>query len=144
MAAIDGISSISNAATYQTKAVPQVNAVEAVDESNAGAEMASQVVTVQNKDKSDNGEQGSNKENEKKNGSDFTNDQIKKAVDELNKKMRNNSALEYGIHDKTNRVTIKVVDKDSKDVIKEYPAEETLDMLAKVWELAGILVDEKL
>ena len=38
---------------------------------------------------------------------------------------------------------IKIVDKDSKDVIKEYPPEETLDMIQKVWEMAGIMVDEK-
>jgi len=35
------------------------------------------------------------------------------------------------------------VDKKSKEVIKEYPPEKTLDMIAKVWELAGLLVDEK-
>ena len=39
---------------------------------------------------------------------------------------------------------IKIVDKDTKDVIKEFPPEETLDMIQKVWEMAGILVDEKL
>jgi predicted esterase YcpF (UPF0227 family) len=49
----------------------------------------------------------------------------------------------FGIHDKTNRVTIKMVDKDTKKVIKEFPPEETLDMIAKVWEIAGIMVDEK-
>ena len=49
----------------------------------------------------------------------------------------------FGIHDKTNRVTIKIVDRDTKKVIKEIPPEKTLDMIAKVWELAGILVDEK-
>ena len=49
----------------------------------------------------------------------------------------------FGIHDDTNRVTIKIVDKKSKQVIKEFPPEKTLDMIAKAWELAGILVDEK-
>ena len=34
-------------------------------------------------------------------------------------------------------------DKDTKEVIKEFPPEKTLDMIAKVWEVAGILVDEK-
>ena len=29
------------------------------------------------------------------------------------------------------------------EVIKEFPPEKTLDMIAKVWEVAGILVDEK-
>ena len=49
----------------------------------------------------------------------------------------------FGFHDKTNRVTIKIVDKDTKEVIKEIPPEKTLDMIAKAWELAGILVDER-
>ena len=69
-------------------------------------------------------------------------DQIRKAVDDLNKKMSNSEAI-FGIHDKTNRVTIKIVDKKTKEVIKELPPEKTLDMIAKVWEMAGIMVDEK-
>ena len=48
------------------------------------------------------------------------------------------------IHDATNRVMIKIVDKDTKEVLKEYPPEKTLDMIAKVWEVAGLLVDEKM
>ena len=67
---------------------------------------------------------------------------LKKAVDTINKKM-NNSVAQFGIHDKTNRITIKIIDRDTKKVLKEFPPEETLDMIAKVWELAGIMVDEK-
>ena len=70
------------------------------------------------------------------------NEKIKKAVEQLNKNMPNSEAV-FGIHDETNRVTIKIIDKESKEVIKEYPPEKTLDMIAKVWEMAGILVDEK-
>ena len=33
--------------------------------------------------------------------------------------------------------------KDTKETIKEIPPEKTLDLIAKAWELAGILVDEK-
>ena len=69
--------------------------------------------------------------------------QLKKAVNDLNKQMKNSEAI-FGIHDKTNRVTIKIIDKTTKEVIKENPPEETLDMIAKGWEIAGILVDEKL
>ena len=71
------------------------------------------------------------------------NSQIRKAVDEINKKAHNSEAV-FGIHDATNRVTIKIVDKDTKKVLKEYPPEKTLDMIAKVWEMAGLLVDKKL
>ena len=72
-----------------------------------------------------------------------TNEQIKKAVEKLNKNMMSHSEAVFGIHEATNRVTIKIIDKDTKKVIKELPPEKTLDMIAKVWELAGILVDEK-
>ncbi len=71
-----------------------------------------------------------------------SNEQIKKAVESLNKKMEHSEAI-FGIHDGTNRVTIKIIDKDTKEVLKELPPERTLDMIAKVWEMAGILVDEK-
>lgn len=71
------------------------------------------------------------------------NEKIKKAVEQLNKNMPHSEAV-FGVHDETNRVTIKIVDKESKEVIKEFPPEKTLDMIAKVWELAGILVDERL
>lgn len=70
------------------------------------------------------------------------NGQIQKAVEEINKKNPQTEAV-FGIHDGTNRVTIKIVDKESKKVIKEYPPEKTLDMIEKVWEMAGIMVDEK-
>ena len=67
---------------------------------------------------------------------------VKKAVDEMNKKMAN-SVAQFGIHEETNHITIKIVDKESRKVIKELPPEKTLDMIAKVWEMAGLLVDEK-
>lgn len=72
-----------------------------------------------------------------------TNEQIKKAVSDLNKKM-SNTACQFGINEELNRVTIKIIDKDTKEVLKEFPAEETLEMIEKAWELAGIMVDEKL
>ena len=70
------------------------------------------------------------------------NEQLKKAVEDINKKANNSTAV-FGIHEETNRVTIKIVDKQTKEVIKEFPPEQTLDMIAKVWEMAGLMVDEK-
>lgn len=69
-------------------------------------------------------------------------EQLKKAVAELNKNSHN-SQVQFGVHEDTNRITLKIVDKDTKETIKEFPAEKTLDMIAKAWELAGLLVDEK-
>lgn len=71
------------------------------------------------------------------------NDKIKKAIEKMNAQLPNAEA-KFGIHEATNRVMIKLVDKDTQEVIKEFPPEKTLDMIAKCMELAGVLVDEKL
>lgn len=71
-----------------------------------------------------------------------SNEQIRQSVEKINKNMSNSEAI-FGVHEATNRVMIKIVDKDTKEVIKEFPPEKTLDMIAKVWEMAGIMVDEK-
>ncbi|MBQ9863022.1 MAG: flagellar protein FlaG [Lachnospiraceae bacterium] len=69
-------------------------------------------------------------------------DQLRKAVEDLNKKM-SNSEVAFGFHEGTNRVMIRIVDKETKEIIKELPPEKTLDLIAKAWELAGIMVDER-
>lgn len=82
---------------------------------------------------------------EKENGEKvYTEKQIKQAIDEANQitKMTKKS-FEYAFDDQTNRVSITVRDLETDEVIREIPAEETLDMLARIWELAGIVVDEK-
>lgn len=71
------------------------------------------------------------------------NEKVMKAISEMNKKMTSNTEAVFGIHEDTNRITIKLVDKTTKETIKELPPEKTLDMIAKVWELAGIMVDER-
>ena len=67
---------------------------------------------------------------------------LKNAVEQIN---RNSAGMEaiFGYHEGTHRVTIKIVDKDTKEIKKEFPAEKTLDMIQKVWEMAGLMVDEK-
>lgn len=54
-----------------------------------------------------------------------------------------NRSLEFSIHKDTNKIMIKIVDNKTEEVVKEIPPEEILDMMAKFYEIAGILVDEK-
>lgn len=127
------VESINGVGGYQQAAVkpaPQTQGTEFKDESVGTVQMAD--VKVSNAQ-----EMGNSEEFEQP-----TLDQMKKAVESINKKA-NNSTVQFGIHEETNRITVKIVDKETKKVIKEVPAEKTLDMIAKAWELAGILVDEK-
>ncbi len=97
--------------------------------SDQKASSEKQIISEDEKNVVDSGEQS------KKNS-------VKRAVEEVNRKAKS-SELIFGIHDATNRVTIKVIDKGTREVIREFPPEETLDMIAKVWELAGIMIDER-
>lgn len=71
------------------------------------------------------------------------NEKVKKAIETMKAQLPN-AEIKFGIHEKTDRVTIKIVDKQTEEVIKEFPPEKTLDMIAKCMEIAGVLVDEKL
>ncbi len=69
---------------------------------------------------------------------------IKSAVEHANKSMRHaKTKCEFSYHEETKRVSIKVIDEETEEVIREIPPEETLEMLSKMWELAGLMVDEK-
>jgi flagellar protein FlaG len=70
--------------------------------------------------------------------------QMIKAIERANKALEGRStSFEFSIHKKTKQISIKVLDKDTGEVIREIPPEKTLDMVAKMWEMAGILVDER-
>lgn len=70
---------------------------------------------------------------------------IKQAIDEANQRTKfTKKSFEYEVDDKTNRIAITIRDQETDEVIREIPSEETLDMVAKIWELAGIIVDEKM
>ncbi|MFK0524696.1 flagellar protein FlaG [Paenibacillus illinoisensis] len=53
------------------------------------------------------------------------------------------TTLDISIHEKTHEIMVKVLNKDTGELIREIPPEKTLDLVAKMMELAGILVDEK-
>lgn len=133
--AMEPLGSIRNIQTQVTQKPVAENTEVFSGEASPNVSAAALPVKTENKDV-----QNINVDN--KDARQSENDKIKKAVEQLNKKMTHSEAI-FGIHDETNRVMIKIVDKDTKEVIREYPPEETLDMIAKVWELAGILVDEK-
>lgn len=88
--------------------------------------------------------EGQGEKKEFQGGSQQNNKQLQQAVEKFREKMNQTTEAVFGIHEGTNRVMIKIVDKETKDIIKEYPPEQTLDMIQKVWEMAGIMVDEKL
>ncbi len=54
------------------------------------------------------------------------------------------TTLEISIHEKTHDIMVKVLNKDTGELIREVPREKTLDLVANMMELAGLLIDEKI
>ena len=143
---------ISSAMTYTAQPVAQqVTAPRPVEKSaeeftegsmQNAAQPVDNVTLAVNAAQAKDGEQGNQQNNPQNQQPSPSAEAVKKAVDEMNKKM-SNSVAQFGIHEETNHLTIKIVDKETRKVIKELPPEKTLDMIAKVWEMAGLLVDEK-
>lgn len=144
MSVIEGLASA--AAGFQNTGVTKVEPTKheaalttpkALEEAGS---IAKEMITVTQKEGTD--KEGDNKERGEENKAP-SQEKMKKAVEDLNKRMPHTSC-QFSVHDATNRIMIKIVDKETKEVVKEVPPEKTLDLIEKAWELAGVLVDEKL
>jgi flagellar protein FlaG len=89
-------------------------------------------------------DQNKNNGIQQKNDDEVNAQRLKSAISQANYKLKPvRTGCEFSYNEEINRVSIKVVDKDTKEVIREIPPEESLKMLEKIWEIAGLLVDEK-
>ena len=142
------VNGVAAASSYQSqnsqaaKPVSQVSSVtSATDKSNEvvvdSAKSAASNVAVSVGQAADSEKNGSNANDNDKQAESM--DDVK----DIRKVLNNNTIAEFGYNEPTNRITIKIKDKDTDEVIKEIPSEKALEMLAKAWELAGIIVDER-
>ncbi|MEL0640306.1 flagellar protein FlaG [Pseudoalteromonas aliena] len=54
-----------------------------------------------------------------------------------------NKGLEFHVDEDSGRNVIKVVDKESGDLVKQYPSEEVLEIVSNLAKATGALVDFK-
>lgn len=67
------------------------------------------------------------------------------AIEKANKQfIAYDRKFEFAIHEATKKIMVKVIDATNDEVIREIPAERVLDMVATMWEAAGIIVDKKI
>lgn len=66
------------------------------------------------------------------------------AVDRAMKALQGpETSFNVSIHEKTNSIVVKVMNKETGEIIREIPNEKILDLVAKMMEFAGILIDER-
>lgn len=74
----------------------------------------------------------------------ISDEQVVKAIERAIQAMQGKTtSLEFSVHEKTKTISVKILDSSTGEVIKEIPPEKTLDFVAKMWEMAGLFVDEK-
>lgn len=70
--------------------------------------------------------------------------QLIKAIDRAIKALEGPATMfEMKVHKETNAIIVKVLNKETGETIREIPPEKTLDLVVKMMEFAGILIDEK-
>ncbi|HPS58401.1 MAG TPA: flagellar protein FlaG [Spirochaetota bacterium] len=68
---------------------------------------------------------------------------IKRTVAELNRLSGSfNEKVQFGYHENTNRIVIKIIDKDTNEVVSEIPSKYSLRLLEHIQENIGLIVDE--
>ena len=54
------------------------------------------------------------------------------------------SDLKFEVHEKTHELMVKFVNTKTGEVLKEYPPKEYLDMIARIRDYVGMMIDKKI
>ena len=74
----------------------------------------------------------------------YTEDEIINTIETANKELiAYDRRFEFSIHEKTKQIMVKIIDVTNDEVIREIPPEKILDLVAAIWEISGIIVDER-
>lgn len=113
-----------------------------IDLISQGRQVINNAPVNENQDVKINNSEDMNKKND--NVSNSEKKQIKNSVNNLNKLLqKENTHVEYKIHKYFGDVILKIVDNNTKEVVKEMPPEKILDMIQKMCEMDGLFVDKK-
>lgn len=73
----------------------------------------------------------------------FSKEQVIEAVDAINKAIRNSSQnLEFSVDNAEGGVVVKVVDQQTKEVLRQIPSEEALEIAKSLDKLQGLLIKQ--
>ena len=83
-------------------------------------------------------------ENKQNPGTNTDKKDFENVTNELNNFMQSmNTDIQFLLHTKTSILMVQVEDSKTHKIIKECPAHELLDMVARIREYVGILLDKK-
>ena len=82
-------------------------------------------------------------QDKEKNQKKLNKDEVSTMTEALNDFMENlNCNLEFKFYDKLDQLSVKMVDKQTQEVIKEFPPEEVMKAMIKTKEWIGVFLDK--
>lgn len=76
--------------------------------------------------------------------SKITKEELEATVEKANQFLLGlKTQFDFKIHEGTGRTVVRLIDKQTEEVVKEIPPEKMLDVLESIWDSAGILVDRR-
>lgn len=73
-----------------------------------------------------------------------TREQVKDAVKEINQAMRaNDQSLEFSIDEDSRETIVKIVDQGTKEVVRQIPSAEALEIAKSLDKMMGLLISQK-
>ena len=134
------VSAMDNGASQKRTAEPVENKVAPVDIKVDEAGTIDRVAASQDAGKADNEQ---TEEDPKRQALDNINEKfVSEMTRELNELMSKlNCDLEFQYHKEVNVMSVKMIDKKTNEVIKEYPPEEMVEGMIKAQEWLGAFLD---
>ena len=134
------VSAMDNGASQKRTAEPVESKVAPVDINVDDASTLDKIAANQNAGQTDNEEK---EDDPKRQALDNINEQfVSEMTKELNELMSKlNCDLEFQYHKEVNVMSVKMIDKKTNEVIKEYPPEEMVEGMIKAQEWLGAFLD---
>lgn len=116
----------------EVKAITPVNVVSKIA-------LSERAVNTKGSEKQNNQQEQVNKQFE----GNVTREDAETIADIMNKVSElYNRQLHFDVYEDTNKVYVQIIDENTKEVIKQIPPEEMLELSARIQEMVGIMLDK--
>jgi len=71
-------------------------------------------------------------------------EEIRKDLNAINEQLKTmNRSIQFSIDDKSNEVVVKIVDRDTGEVVRQIPPESVVKLRDSMADMAGLIVEKK-
>ena len=78
------------------------------------------------------------------NGQQMTTEEVKEVIESFQEMSETiQTKLSFSVDEENNEIVVRIFDKESEELIRQFPSEEMLSLQGKMSDLAGFLFDQK-